>query len=93
MEQGDFLEGIRAAIIDKDAPSALAPSGPRRGAPGDEAAMLAPLGPDELTFDGGDRHEDRVHRPGQHGRAHGGQSGRRRAQVTGFDTAARCPRA
>lgn len=49
MEHGDFLEGVRAQIIDKD-------RNPRwkhtiGGLAGDEAAaMLAPLGPDELTF-------------------------------------------
>ena len=49
MEHGDFLEGIRAQIIDKD-------RNPRwkhaiDGIGQDEAAaMLAPLGPDELTF-------------------------------------------
>ena len=50
MQQGDFLEGIRAQIIDKDR------SPTWRHALGDVtdhdiAAMLAPLGADELTFD------------------------------------------
>lgn len=44
-EKGDFLEGIRARIIDRDNRPGWRPY-----APGDEAAMLAPLGPDELTF-------------------------------------------
>ena len=44
MEQGDFLEGIRAAIIDKDRSPALAPRR-RRDVPAAEvAAMLTPLG-------------------------------------------------
>lgn len=49
MEQGDFLEGIRAQIIDKDRnpkwqyPDMDVPAGVIE-------AMLAPLGPDELTF-------------------------------------------
>ena len=50
MQQGDFLEGIRAQIIDKDRTPTW------RHAQGevtdqDIAAMLAPLGADELTFD------------------------------------------
>jgi len=46
--QGDFLEGIRAAIIDRDrTPRWRYPE----GAPEAEiAAMLAPLGPDTITF-------------------------------------------
>jgi enoyl-CoA hydratase len=55
IEQGDFLEGIRALIIDKDRT-------PRwthdriEDVTGDEiAAMLAPLGDEELTFDGEER--------------------------------------
>ena len=54
MEQGDFIEGIRAAIIDKD-------RNPRwrharaEDVTGDEvAAMLAPLGADELQLDLGE---------------------------------------
>lgn len=50
MEHGDFLEGIRAAIIDKDRqPRWKHAAG---GLKQDEvAAMLAPLGDMELTFD------------------------------------------
>ena len=49
MAQGDFLEGIRAAIIDKDNAPRWRHSG---SVPGREVAgMLAPLGPDELTFE------------------------------------------
>ncbi len=53
MEQGDFLEGIRAAVIDKDrqpkwqhdldSPPSLAAT-----------KMLMPLGANKLTFDEGD---------------------------------------
>jgi enoyl-CoA hydratase len=49
MPQGDFIEGIRAAIIDKDNAPRWRHTGP---VPAEEvAAMLAPLGPDELTFE------------------------------------------
>ncbi|WP_372922948.1 enoyl-CoA hydratase/isomerase family protein, partial [Roseovarius sp.] len=50
MSEGDFLEGVRAAVIDKD-------RAPRwqhgLEAPLDEAAarMLAPLGPETLTLE------------------------------------------
>jgi enoyl-CoA hydratase len=49
MQQADFLEGIRAAIIDKD----RRPNWRHKGAvPGvDVARMLMPLGPDTLTFE------------------------------------------
>jgi enoyl-CoA hydratase len=51
MEQGDFIEGIRAAIIDKDRNPRW-----RHGSVGDVtgaevAAMLAPLGHEEWTFE------------------------------------------
>ncbi|NUB43101.1 enoyl-CoA hydratase/isomerase family protein [Fertoebacter nigrum] len=48
--QGDFLEGIRAAIIDRDRNPRWAHSGPAPEA--EIARMLAPLGPDTLTFPG-----------------------------------------
>lgn len=50
MEHGDFLEGIRAAIIDKD----RAPRWKHADQPVPEdaiATMLAPLGADTLTFE------------------------------------------
>lgn len=52
MEQADFLEGIRAAIIDKDKSPRWQHAGPEAVTEAEIAAMLAPLGADELTFDG-----------------------------------------
>lgn len=50
MEEGEFLEGIRAAVIDKDrSPQWAQPDLAAIGA-ADVAAMLAPLGDNELTF-------------------------------------------
>lgn len=49
MEHGDFLEGIRAAIIDKDR-SPNWRHDPDRLPSSAVAAMLAPLGDNELTF-------------------------------------------
>jgi enoyl-CoA hydratase/carnithine racemase len=46
-EHGDFLEGIRAAVIDKDRQPRWKPA----PTPADVEAMLAPLGPDTLTFE------------------------------------------
>jgi enoyl-CoA hydratase len=53
MARGDFLEGVRAAVIDKDkAPRWRHP--PLGPVPADEvAAMLAPLGAQELQLEGG----------------------------------------
>ncbi len=48
MEQGDFLEGIRAAIIDRDRRPRWRHAGPP--ARGDVDAMLAPLDSGELSF-------------------------------------------
>lgn len=49
-EHGDFLEGIRAAIIDKDRRPKWR-HGLASVSPEDAAAMLAPLGDDELTWE------------------------------------------
>ncbi|WP_306005560.1 enoyl-CoA hydratase/isomerase family protein [Aquicoccus porphyridii] len=49
MEHGDFLEGIRAAIIDKDRSPNWCHD-PDRLPSSTVAAMLAPLGDNELTF-------------------------------------------
>lgn len=51
IEQGDFLEGIRAAIIDKDRSPRWRHDGPD-AVPGIEVSrMLMPLGADALTFE------------------------------------------
>ncbi|UWQ94346.1 enoyl-CoA hydratase/isomerase family protein [Rhodobacteraceae bacterium M385] len=47
MEHGDFLEGIRAAIIDKDRSPTWKHSAAKDVALVEVAAMLRPLGPDE----------------------------------------------
>ncbi|MEO0999154.1 MAG: enoyl-CoA hydratase/isomerase family protein, partial [Pseudomonadota bacterium] len=52
MERGDFLEGIRAAVIDKDRTPAW-PDTLEMLDPGRVAEMLAPLGPAELDLGGG----------------------------------------
>lgn len=50
MEQGEFLEGIRAAVIDKDRKPQWAKPRLSDVTARDVAAMLAPLGPDELKL-------------------------------------------
>jgi enoyl-CoA hydratase/carnithine racemase len=50
--QGDFLEGIRALIIDKDRTPRWRHARIEDVTADEVAAMLAPLGTDELTFDG-----------------------------------------
>ncbi|MCU0855767.1 MAG: enoyl-CoA hydratase/isomerase family protein, partial [Rhodobacteraceae bacterium] len=50
--QGDFLEGIRALIIDKDKTPRWRHARIEDVTPGEVAAMLAPLGAEELTFEG-----------------------------------------
>jgi 3-hydroxyisobutyrate dehydrogenase len=54
MEHGDFLEGIRAAIIDKDRAPAWRHA-PDAVPAADVARMLMPLGADALDFDEGER--------------------------------------
>ena len=51
MEQGDFLEGIRAAIIDKDRTPRWRHASIAEVKPVEVSMMLTPLGPDALTFD------------------------------------------
>ncbi|TCO70571.1 enoyl-CoA hydratase/isomerase family protein [Rhodovulum euryhalinum] len=50
-EHSDFLEGIRAAIIDKDKAPNWRHAGLASVPLADVAAMLAPLGPDELNLE------------------------------------------
>ncbi|WP_425090481.1 enoyl-CoA hydratase/isomerase family protein [Tropicimonas sp. S265A] len=52
-EKADFLEGIRAQIIDKDRTPQWRHASVRDVTVLDVAAMLAPLGRDELIFEGG----------------------------------------
>lgn len=47
MEHGDFLEGVRAQILDKDRQPKWRHARLEDVSPADVAAMLAPLGPDE----------------------------------------------
>ncbi|MGB1034752.1 MAG: enoyl-CoA hydratase/isomerase family protein, partial [Primorskyibacter sp.] len=51
VEHGDLLEGIRAQVIDKDRTPQWRHVSATEVTPADIASMLAPLGPDELTFD------------------------------------------
>ena len=50
MEQGDFLEGIRAAIIDKDRSPKWRHETPEAVTSLEVARMLMPLGSEALTF-------------------------------------------
>ncbi len=51
MEHADFLEGIRAVIVDKDRRPRWRHDGPASVPAVDVSKMLAPLGPDELTWE------------------------------------------
>jgi enoyl-CoA hydratase/carnithine racemase len=51
MERGDFLEGIRAAIIDKDRRPRWRHDRPQDVTPDEVARMLAPLGAEELNLE------------------------------------------
>ena len=51
MAEADFLEGIRARIVDKDNAPRWRHGGARDVPPEAVARLLAPLGPDELRFD------------------------------------------
>jgi enoyl-CoA hydratase len=50
MERADFIEGIRAAIIDKDRSPRWRHAGPGTVPAEDVERMLAPLGAEDLTF-------------------------------------------
>ena len=51
IEQGDFREGIRAAIIDKDKSPKWAHDTPNAPSLAEMSAMLRPLGPNELKLE------------------------------------------
>ena len=51
MPQGDFLEGIRAVIIDKDNAPRWRHPDPAAVPPAEVAALIAPLGAEELSFE------------------------------------------
>ena len=50
LEEGEFMEGIRAAVIDKDRAPKWAKPAIGDVTPADVDAMLASLGENELTF-------------------------------------------
>jgi enoyl-CoA hydratase len=47
MEHGDFIEGVRAQILDKDRNPRWRHAAPEDVTPAEVAAMLAPMGPDD----------------------------------------------
>ena len=51
LEQSDFVEGIRAQIVDRDRTPRWRHSGPRDVTPLEVSRMLAPLGADDLTLE------------------------------------------
>ncbi len=51
-EESDFLEGVRAALIDKDRSPKWQPSRMEDVEPAASLALLAPLGADELSLEG-----------------------------------------
>lgn len=51
VEMGDFQEGIRAAIIDRDKSPKWRHDAPEAATPGEVSAMLRPLGKDELKLE------------------------------------------
>ena len=50
MQHGDFIEGVRAQILDKDRNPRWKHASPQQVTEAEVRAMLAPLGADELTF-------------------------------------------
>ena len=51
VQSHDFLEGVRAVIVDKDNAPAWAPARLEDVSAADVARYFEPLGPDELEFD------------------------------------------
>lgn len=51
VEQGDFREGIRASIIDRDRNPKWRHENPEAVSPAEVSAMLLPLGPNELNLE------------------------------------------
>ncbi|MEM7720165.1 MAG: enoyl-CoA hydratase/isomerase family protein, partial [Pseudomonadota bacterium] len=51
-EQGDFQEGIRALIVDKDKTPSWGADATESASPAEVAALLMPLGTEELTWEG-----------------------------------------
>jgi enoyl-CoA hydratase len=51
VQSPDFLEGVRAVIVDKDNAPAWSPARLEDVSDADVARYFEPLGPDELEFD------------------------------------------